>query len=555
MYLAHDTVGVWILPLFSQLGQSAWELVSGLNLIFLPLVFTMYKMVFDSRAVGADEGNAAVLAYKHVEKHAFWYLFVFMLFLIPTKGTPVVSNNYSCFAQVSRDGDWDEGIEHFTSNVEVPLGFGVANNLSHALFGTLRGKMSCGDSARLAVDANESRMNARSNPPLQKRIHLFNNQCMRPAMQRITSLDPEKKDALGDEYSLKGSGEMRFSGEAMRSVYRGTHVSPSLPDIKAQIELAHWPDSYGMQGVLSVEKSSNAYTGSYTSMRETQKQYMVQCDVFAENLDGEIYEYLDDRYNAEFEQAIKSGGYRPGVTDVAAARKEAGQVYIQRLYDNTVIMHNGASSVNNFATNSGNKTEDIVFTDVAGFAGLSESEMAVLGAANAKHQADYFAQMGFFLTTFMDYFKSTLESYTIFLYLSLVLVFIQGMVIAITPIVLTVGGFSLSMVLSLCVMSFYLAGLAYFFEVAYVITSTLRSITSSAYGGDQVNMDIAAAVISTFTLLGSLSIWTAICTAIGMKLSPVIEAVIGGFAAVGAAANNTGKQVAKKAASVAIKGL
>ncbi|WP_199438467.1 conjugal transfer protein TraG N-terminal domain-containing protein [Vibrio owensii] len=550
MYLAHDSVGIWILPVFSELGQSAWELVSGLNLIFLPLVFVMFKVVFQSRAQGADEGNAAVLAYKHVEKAAFWYLFVFVLFLIPTSPQPVVSNNYSCFANVSEGGgDWDTGVDHFTSQVEVPLGFGVVNNLSHTFFGTLRGKMSCGDSARLVVDANESRMNARSNPPLQNRIELFNQSCMRPAMERLESMPPQDIDALGEGYNLSGSGQMRFSGSAMSKIYRGTHTVPSLPTIKAELDKSHWPDTYDMDGVLQVARNGG-YTGGYGSMNSTETKYNVECESFALNLENEIYEYLDDRYTDEFAQAVAAGGYRPGVTDVDAARKEAGSVYIQRFFDNSVIMVAGGNTVQHHASQSG----QITYSDVSGFGGLSEAEMQVLGAANDKHKEDYFAQMGFFLTTFMDYFKSTLESYTIFLYLSLVLVFAQGMVLALTPIALTVGGFSLPMILSLTVLPFYFAGLGYLFEVAYVITSTMRSITSSAYGGDQVNMDIAAAVISTFTLLGSLSLWTGVCVAIGMRFGPVVESLIGGFAAVGAAANSYGKDLVKRVGSVGLKG-
>ncbi|MGR5451388.1 conjugal transfer protein TraG N-terminal domain-containing protein [Vibrio sp. PNB22_3_1] len=544
MFIANEPVGVFFLPELSRLGVSVWQLMKDLNFIFLPLMFYMVYVAFDSRQQGADEGSAAVLGYKRVEKAAWWHLCVLMIFLIPTANVPVRSNNYSCFAEermaeIPKFTDAYSG--HYLTSVQVPLGFGLANNLSQSFFGTMRGKMNCANSARLAVDADESRLTVRNSPPLEGRIDLFNTQCMAPAMSKMETLKP--MDASGDfnNYSKDAADRMYFFGDTFGSVFMGSHVASGEEPIRLSVDSAQWNSAYSTANVHKKVELAKSPHGYGVLPDEQVITYVADCEQFAGELKSEIEDFVNVHYADEVARAAESLYATPGATmSQTQAQSKAMDRYIQRAYDNSIIQRTGGY----VAKNHGTDREFQVFNPY-GEGGLSEHEQQQLAAASDRHQGNWVGAVGLFLAKFTQWYAAAMESYAIFAYLAVFLVLIQGVVLVIAPMIVLLSGYSASSILGVCMVYFYLAGLGFVFEVAYVMTSTIRALGDSVYGIGTYT-EVMASQTSTLLVIGaSFSLWTAVCSAVGLKLGAVVGMIAGAFGMVGTQAYNMVKDAAK----------
>ncbi len=224
MILVQEQFGQVIIPFAINLGRTGFDIINGLGLLFIPFIAAYIRAFLESRAQGADEGPASVLAIKMMEKSFVGMLFVLIFFTIPAKygEADVEFKRYQCGMGVGENAM--DAMYNLVPNLEqvgkdiaqtkatLSMGMGLVNNVTVGIAESLSGSLTCPkDTAAIEAEVQKSYI-AMTDESLVANLKHFNNQCFAPALTRIA------------EGVAQGTSKLAYPYAATRNTFFGTNL-------------------------------------------------------------------------------------------------------------------------------------------------------------------------------------------------------------------------------------------------------------------------------------------------------------------------------------------
>lgn len=551
MLYVQESLGQVVIPYGISIGNTIWETVNTLGLIFIPFAAIYLVAFFTSRAQGQDEGSPAVLAIKIIEKGFYSSCAVLFLFMIPTtNGIEVSYNHYLCGAGIESSQPY-QALQHsamtdvtysqvVTKTPYLPLGWGIVNNLAVGSSEALSGAMNvCTSATAVQAKLDEAYIKV-DDKNLEYNLNIFNEQCFTKAQDAWATAE-----AKGETYTTEGTEyerrRLRFFDTYMKKMYTVHNYSMS-------IKSAMFSDQSGIDNSWKPK----AYGSNYSSNYSVNTDLNIPCYEASDSYKQQLSDYIknDAKLTAALARITTASTVFPQEengkevsTSITAAEMEGDYIH-QAFLD--VIMGKRAlfettpklAAVENQSWAA--KTWDYVsslWTALWDSPGTAAKEVLVYAGAS------------------LEIFPNAAGIINLYIVAPLYVSIITAVLYAATPLIVLMSGYSWKFVYNIILTHVYLAMIPYVLNISYAIVNIILIYADSYYGSlqkigglESVLYVYTASCVPIMCLTG----WTMISAIYGLNLGSFISAII---AQNGVAAGRQGFEKAKQGLSLAMAGM
>lgn len=245
MIVASDITGLFLLPLSVTMHNYAYDIMNQMGLIFIPFLLLIVKEFFESRALGADNGSAAVMYLKTLEVGLIKKFFILLVFVMPVTNSSATfsfnqysQNSYPSILEGSETISAlnpNTNFSSFLGQGQMPFAFGLLNNISTGLSNSLTAKIPCTVSTSTSVCTKDVNAGAimetldsvrPSQQDNNKAIAEFAESCYNPALTnylRATENDTEVLNLATKSFPDNSSHKYAFFTDFMKDLYSGVY--------------------------------------------------------------------------------------------------------------------------------------------------------------------------------------------------------------------------------------------------------------------------------------------------------------------------------------------
>ncbi|MGR5296963.1 hypothetical protein ACPV5U_19120 [Vibrio mediterranei] len=565
MILVQEQFGQVIIPFAINLGRTAFDVINGLGLVFIPFIAAFIRAFLESRAQGADEGPASVLAIKMLEKSMVGMLFVLIFFTIPAKygEADVEFNRFQCgmgVGETAMDAIYNivPNLEHVGKDIAqtkaaLSMGMGLTNNVTIGIAESLSGSLTCPkDIAAIEAEVQKSYI-AISDESLVANLKHFNDQCFSPALTRVAEGVAQGTSKLAYPYAATRN---TFFGTNLYAAYQGVANSPSQSTMSMRIKDTEFvgtvdsrykPSNYdsnarGYSYVSGAMEASNKF--SYNASHTT-NNLIIDCQDAAQDYRSILQRYVETNHSDEIESIYKSSTVfpSPNDTDGSAYTKTRNDILDEYVHQAFLDAFSGKRFIvdTNPAIAKAEGTNFITsrlsrdgWLDWLNFIDPSKTVDIV---------KDTSVQVGFAVG---NVFKAA-ERSNLYSTLPLFLTMLFAVLYVASPLLIWLSGFSMKLVFNLIFIQFYLAMGYYWLNVSYMMSNILWMLSESFYASWVMSSASMATHYMAYSMpFVVLIAWTAACTVAGLQLGPFL---MGLFTVNAVAAAKAGSQIAKQTLS------
>ncbi|MGR5451387.1 hypothetical protein ACP3V3_16845 [Vibrio sp. PNB22_3_1] len=479
--IINEPVALFMVPLGKQIAYNAWEIIVGLNLMYVPLLFLIVREAFDARQQGADEGSSAVLAYKRFEFGFLAWLLVYLLFLMPAGGTeqyqyrqvscnavPSAIKGVTSVAEIMPRSGVDVGGVMMGSQTS-PLATGVVNDLGVTFSSVMTGRIPC-DPNMSSYDVMEALQNTERDEVLKHASKVFVPQCYAKGAERI-------KQSLANGTLIESASTQKeidalymYDSDAMLAALKGEHdTAGEVPSLKIDVD-------YSYLGYVP--------TGAITE---------IECLDAQVQMKGALEASLYEQYESAALNRIVAG--RLGTT---AADVKEGVVDFFSQFD-PVAEHELDSRLEQYRLN-------VLYEDATGM-NLGVDDLTINAAAQAMEvKRQLLAEedkgwlgdwdlMEVLMAPAMGVKQAAemTKSYAATLYIPLVVGVMQAVLLSVMPVIIVMSGMRMDIAVKLHVTYFALVMVPFFLNLGVYI-STVMSSALGFYEGGAFAVDTVAAM-------------------------------------------------------------
>ncbi|EGQ9284593.1 hypothetical protein F7U66_01800 [Vibrio parahaemolyticus] len=522
--LINEPSALFLVPFGKQLAANAWEIITNLKLLFFPIVALIIREAFDARAQGADEGSAAVLAYKKFERGFIAWFVCVVLFLIPASGKEeYVYKQYSCNAIPSmaigatnvaelmpRAGSEVNG--QLLGQDRSSIMTGLINDMSITTSSVLTGMIPC-ESNSTWPDVQGVLKDMGGGAVLQNASREFVNQCYAVAVSRINDARERDNYLYEPTDGSMVTDHFIYNSNEMMSAYQGRIYKDgtTLPVIKFNPG-RHWlRESADMSGPWG------------------RKQLVAKnCHEAAEQMGAELWKQVDDRYATVAEERQDAGRVTTSADDVRNGTYQffsSNHDISRAQYDSQMEQFMLFSA---YEEGTGQKYEQTNST-VNATAEIMEQQRKLAGANKTDPTLlDYVMTPFMGMQTIKDMTASNAAVYMLPILVSCM----QALLLAIIPVAIVLSGCSLESAVKLHITYFGILMVPYFMNIGIYIGSMLGSYIGfwdrmDIDGPIDLNQSLSVDSVSAMFVYVGPIVWMAVVQGIGGMAGVAVGGAVG----------------------------
>lgn len=526
-----EVTGAWTIPFGIDLGNTMWDLINHTGLFTIPFVISIGSCWFKARAGGEDDGSAAVMFFKLLEKSWLTMFFCLLVFVIPvnesssvpdsyttaggtTSFSPINFKAYSCrgdFSSIlppdSTSSNIDPNLPFAqTLNTSLPLFFGLSNQMFQGYTQSLNAMIPCDTNMNAAfLMADTAAFSANGDDKVEYSTKQFMNYCVSPATQNLDK-------AISNNFYNNGKPlnevERRFNSDEMIAAYSGVvpkTLTESYSILYMPYDSTQWAGTGGGDSITTTsEVNGDANEDKQLSCSSAQTQML---SVIAGS--GGVFDthYSEEMIKAKTtEQAYpdKTGAY---TSDIDITTKYANQ-FIMDISGNVAAVMDINHSSNQQVQQ---KREESLFGDVVART-----------------------------TTLMSELSNHIANYTLSLAGGVLVSALIAILFASSPIILTLSGYSFKVASALTYTLAFLIGTSYVLDLGWYIENVILTLVTSSYSiyaTDPValNGDVPIDMLGMMSFIQSsvvtvlLGVWSLLGGLLGVMVIPAFSQALNSF--------------------------
>ncbi|EMY6611068.1 hypothetical protein [Vibrio sp. SCSIO 43155] len=544
-YVVSEPTALFTIPFMVTLGQNAFDLLNESGLLFVPFFFAMVKSVVKSRALGQDEGEAQIMCLKMIE--AEWLPMAFVLFfaVMParTSVSPVVSYKaYSC-ANTPALIENAETIANLKPNSVMATQYG-SNNMSlimglvhqgsTAFNGLLIGKLFCEQGIN-RYEVGESLLNANvKSRAISKAVLEFDAQCYQRAADEVD--DAARTNTLVTK--INDRGDAYFNSLIMKSSYDGTLRPTRQPQL-----LFDKPPQW--------DKEMNTYTNGTSSISCQQAanevEQTLKLTLGKEQPNNQPY----DEWVGDIQSLLNSVDMTTNVSFAEAQQELLGATYTniisgtkqnpseqqkvtQANSQSTAETYNKIASGRGYYNHSalGKPTE--VYNTYNGY--VVDQARA---AKEAKDRNNEINSLVYFGSAWGNLIKTVEQATYIRLAPALISV-VQGIILAMMPIVMFLSGFSPKILMQICLAYFAISLIPFWINFGLMVETILSGLVESKGQLLPIETSTASQIVDyagTLSIIFLCTGWLTLFQMLGVRIVGMMDTANSASTGAGQGAN------------------